>query len=322
MHQDISVIIPIYNRPGEAAELLESLSKQTDRDFELVMVEDGSSIPCKSVCDRFADQLRISYYFKENGGPGKARNFGMAKAKGDFFVILDSDCIIPAHYIATLKNQLKEGLRFYGGPDDTLPTFTLMQKAVNYTMTAFITTGGIRGGKKKVAKYFPRSFNMGFVKEMYDRIGGFIDMYYGEDLDFSMRAIDHGYQPVLIPSLYVYHKRRTSFRSFSRQVYRMGYARIIISKLHPGSLKLPHAAPAVFFIALLACLFLSLLTINIWWMAPFACYAVMVFLDATLRNRSLTVGILAVVAAFTQHCSYGYGFVKAIITGAKFKAKS
>ncbi|RAJ07006.1 GT2 family glycosyltransferase [Chitinophaga skermanii] len=319
MQQQVSIIIPIYNRPQEAEELLESLSLQTDRDFELVIVEDGSSIPCKDVCDRYANKLSISYYVKQNGGPGAARNYGMAHAKGNYFVILDSDCIIPPLYVETLKQKMAEGVTFYGGPDGTLPTFTLMQKAVNYSMTAFLTTGGIRGGKKKVATYFPRSFNMGFVKGLYEKIGGFINMYYGEDLDFSMRAIDNGFKAVLIPELHVYHKRRTSLKSFSRQVYRMGYARIIIARLHKGSLKLPHMAPTVFFLGLVLAVLLSLATCNAWWMAPFGLYAVLLFIDALIKNKSLPVAAVAVVAGFTQHISYGFGFIKALVQGARFK---
>ena len=242
-----SVIIPVYNRPDEARELLESLCAQTCRDFEVVIVEDGSAIPCKEVAEAYADRLDIHYYVKENGGPGRARNYGVERARGEYVLILDSDAVLPEGYIAAVEDELeREPADAFGGPDRAHPDFTPMQKAINYAMTSFFTTGGIRGGKKKLDKFYPRSFNMGVRREVYQALGGFSDMRFGEDIDFSTRIFKGGYRCRLFPEAWVWHKRRTDLKKFFKQVHNSGIARIHLSKRHPGTLKLVHLLPAVF----------------------------------------------------------------------------
>ena len=269
-----SIIVPVYNRPDEVDELLQSLTEQELKDFEVVIVEDGSQKPCKDVCDKFADILDLHYYVKENGGPGQARNYGAERAKGEWLIILDSDVVLPKGYLQAVENGLSvecrvESVEFaaaknkaeassddsnhnstlytlhstlaaFGGPDASHPSFTPIQKAISYSMTSFFTTGGIRGGKKKLDKFYPRSFNMGIRRDVYLKLGGFSKMRFGEDIDFSYRIVEAGYNPQLFPDAWVWHKRRTDFRKFFRQVYNSGIARINLEKRHPGTLKLVH----------------------------------------------------------------------------------
>ncbi len=295
-----SVIIPVYNRPDEVAELLDSLTKQTYRNYEIILVEDGSSVPCEVVVKAYEDRLPVHYYTKPNSGPGQTRNYGAERAKGEYLLIWDSDILIPEGYFEAVENFLKANpVDAFGGPDRAHESFTDVQKAINYSMTSFFTTGGIRGGKKKLDKFFPRSFNMGIRREVYMQLGGFRAMRFGEDVDFSYRIVEAGYKTALIPDAYVYHKRRTDFRKFFRQVHNSGIARINLSILHPGTLKLVHTLPALFTLAVIP--FLPLMPL----------YALMVLVDAAIQNKSLKIGGLAVVAAFTQLIGYGTGFIGA-----------
>lgn len=295
-----SIIIPVYNRPDEVAELLESLSKQTDKGFEVLVIEDGSSVPCEAVVKAYADRLPVSYYTKPNSGPGQTRNYGAERAKGEYLLIWDSDILIPEGYFEAIESFLKANpVDAFGGPDRAHASFTDVQKAINYSMTSFFTTGGIRGGKKKLDKFFPRSFNMGIRREVYTQLGGFRAMRFGEDVDFSYRIVETGYKTALIPDAFVYHKRRTDFRKFFRQVHNSGIARINLSILHPGTLKLVHTLPALFTLAVIP--FLPLMPL----------YALMVLVDAAIQNKSLKIGALSVVAAFTQLIGYGTGFIGA-----------
>ena len=215
-----SFIIPVYNRPDEVDELLDSLTRQTIRDFEVVVVEDGSSIPCKDVVDNYADRLSIHYYNKENSGPGQTRNYGVERANGEYMLILDSDCILPENYLKEVEAELQcRRADAFGGPDRAHESFTDVQKAINYAMTSFFTTGGIRGGKKKLDKFYPRSFNMGVRKEVYQALGGFSKMRFGEDIDFSIRIFKGGYACQLFPEAWVWHKRRTDLKKFFKQVH-------------------------------------------------------------------------------------------------------
>lgn len=294
-----SFIIPVFNRPDEVDELLHSLESQAVKDFEVILVEDGSSVRCEEVAAKYADVLDIHYYYKENGGPGPARNYGAAKAAGEYLLILDSDCVIPEGYLQAVEDELSSSpADAFGGPDRAHESFTDLQKAINYSMTSFFTTGGIRGGKKKMDKFYPRSFNMGVRKELYDKLGGFSEMRFGEDIDFSIRIFESGAACRLFPEAWVWHKRRTDFRKFFRQVHNSGIARINLEKRHPGTLKLVHLLPAAFTI--------SCITIVI----PIF-YSFVIFLDSTLRNSSLHIGILSVPAAFIQLTGYGTGFIKA-----------
>ncbi|MBR4553836.1 MAG: glycosyltransferase [Bacteroidaceae bacterium] len=305
-----SFIIPVYNRPDEVAELLESLTLQRLQDFEVVIVEDGSSIPCKAVCDSFAEKLTIRYFAKENGGPGPARNYGAERAEGQWLIILDSDVVLPPDYLSAVEQELKSNpCDAFGGPDRAHPSFTPIQKAINYAMTSFFTTGGIRGGKKKMDKFYPRSFNMGVRADAYRALGGFSPMRFGEDIDLSTRIFKAGYRCRLFPDAWVWHKRRTDFRKFFKQVHNSGIARIHLTLRHPGTLKLVHLLPAAFTIG---CVCLLLGGLICWWLwLPLLAYALLVFVDATLKERSLKVGLLAILASFVQLIGYGTGFLRA-----------
>ena len=302
-----SFIIPVYNRPDEVDELLESLTRQTDKDFEVIVVEDGSSVPCKEVVKHYADCLDIHYYNKPNSGPGQTRNYGAERSNGEYLIVLDSDCILPEGYLAAVGAELqRERADAFGGPDRAHESFSDVQKAINYAMTSFFTTGGIRGGKKKMDKFYPRSFNMGIRRDVYTALGGFAAMRFGEDIDFSYRIVESGYKVRLFPDAWVWHKRRTDFRKFFKQVHNSGIARINLEKRHPGSMKLVHTLPAVFTLGCAALLAGELFCK--WSLVPLALYALLVLADCTAHEKSLRVGLLAVAAAFVQLIGYGTGF--------------
>lgn len=313
-----SIIVPVYNRPDEVDELLESLTRQEEKDFEVVIVEDGSSIPCESVCKKYAERLSLRYFNKPNSGPGQSRNYGAERAKGDFLLILDSDVVLPAGYLTAISQELKDKTAdAFGGPDRAHDSFTPVQKAISYSMTSFFTTGGIRGGKKKLDKFYPRSFNMGIRSDVYKRLGGFCKMRFGEDIDFSIRIFKAGCACRLFPEAWVWHKRRTDFRKFWRQVYNSGIARINLYKKYPESLKLVHLLPMVFTVGVLGLIALTVIGLacgisESWWMlSPIVLYALIVCADSARENRSLKIGILSIRAAFTQLMGYGFGFLSA-----------
>lgn len=316
-----SVIIPVYNRPDECDELLESLCRQTECDFEVIVVEDGSQITCEEVVMKYRDRLDVSYYTKPNSGPGQTRNYGVERAKGDYVLILDSDVVLPEGYMAAVSRELAANpCEAFGGPDRAHESFTDIQKAINYGMTSFFTTGGIRGGKAKLDKFFPRSFNMGVRRDVYDQLGGFSKMRFGEDVDFSYRLVESGARCRLFPSAWVYHKRRANFRQFFKQVHNSGIARINLMKRHPGTLKLVHLLPAVFTLGVMTCLLgmLAGLLINgalgfgvfMLCQLPLVLYAAIIFADASMQNASLKVGGLSIIAAFVQLTGYGTGFLR------------
>lgn len=305
-----SVIVPVYNRPDEVDELLCSLTKQTFRDFEVIIIEDGSSLPCKNVAEKYRDRLDIHYYMKPNSGPGQTRNYGAERSNGEYLLILDSDCILPEGYLAAVEAELqREPADAFGGPDRAHDSFTPVQKAINYAMTSFFTTGGIRGGKKKMDKFYPRSFNMGVRTEVYRALHGFSDMRFGEDIDFSIRIFKGGYRCRLFPEAWVWHKRRTDFRKFFKQVHNSGIARINLYKKYPESLKLVHLLPAVFTVGVVLILLASL--VCAWSLTLLALFALIIFLDASFQNKSMKIGILSVLAAFIQLTGYGTGFLRA-----------
>ncbi|MEM7574402.1 MAG: glycosyltransferase [Bacteroidota bacterium] len=305
-----SIIIPVYNRPQEMAELLESLSKQRYRHFELVVVEDGSTHASDKVIAQYQDQLDIKYFQKPNSGPGDSRNYGMARATGDFLVFFDSDCLIPEHYFEAVEAALNERqLDAYGGPDAAHDSFSKTQKAINYAMTSFFTTGGIRGKALNLDKFTPRSFNMGVSKVVYERVGGYGDVHPGEDPDWSYRIMDAGFNTGLIPDAYVYHKRRIDFRKFRLQVYKFGLVRTILMKWHPGKFKVVFALPTLFLLGSLLFLLLALLW-SPWAIAPLGFLAVVLFFDALRLTKSLDIALRAVPASFIQLYSYGWGFLR------------
>ncbi len=307
-----SIIVPVYNRPDEVDELLASLLHQEEKDFEVIVVEDGSQVPCGDVCQRYAGQMELRYYEKPNSGPGQSRNYGAERAKGEYLLILDSDVVVPPGYLKAISEDLeRQPADAFGGPDCSHPSFTDIQKAISYSMTSFFTTGGIRGGKKKLDKFYPRSFNMGIRRDVYLRLGGFSRMRFGEDIDFSIRIFQAGCHCRLFPGAWVWHKRRTDFRKLWRQVFNSGIARINLYKKYPDSLKLVHLLPMVFTVGVAALLLSALLLCAPWPLLPLALYALVVFLDASAKERSPKIGLLSIAAAFIQLTGYGCGFLQA-----------
>ena len=306
-----SIIIPVYNRPQEVDELLESLCHQTVKDFEVVVVEDGSTEKCDAVCEQYADRLAVHYHYKPNSGPGPSRNYGAERSQGEYLIILDSDVIVPEEYLATIQQELdREPCDAFGGPDRAHASFTPIQKAINYAMTSFFTTGGIRGGKAKMDKFYPRSFNLGIKKSVYEALGGFAPMRYGEDIDLSTRIFKGGYNCRLFPEAFVYHKRRVKFSSFFKQVKHSGEARIVLKNKYPETFKLVHLLPAAFVVGNLLLVMLGIFCHWIWFL-PILLYVVMVFVDSLIKNKDLKVALLSVPAAYCQLFGYGTGFLGA-----------
>ena len=340
-----SLIIPVYNRPDEVDELLASLEVQTLKDFEVVVVEDGSTIPCQNVVNEHASRLALRYFQKENSGPGQSRNYGAARSQGEYLIVLDSDCVLPPGYLQAVDDELaRKPCDAFGGPDRAHDSFTPVQKAINYSMTSFFTTGGIRGGKKKLDKFYPRSFNMGIRAELYQRLGGFSVMRFGEDIDFSIRIFKSGASCRLFPEAWVWHKRRTDMKKFFKQVHNSGIARINLLKRHPGSMKLVHLLPAIF-TAGMACMVLlfvaglllaganlygihcasdadtgnDMLHVGVFLgysaiacsLIPPVLYSLLIFFDSLMQNKSVKVALLSIKASFIQLLGYGTGFIRA-----------
>lgn len=309
-----SLIIPVYNRPDEIEELLESLTMQTyEEEYEIVIIEDGSSVTCSDVVYKYSEKLNISYYFKQNTGPGDSRNYGMRKAKGDYFIILDSDCIIPAVYLTNISNSLAANYAdCFGGPDAALDSFSDVQKAINFTMTSFLTTGGIRGKSEKIEKFQPRSFNMGLSKKAFEASGGFGDIHPGEDPDLSIRLWILGFSTSLFPDCYVYHKRRIDWDKFYRQVNKFGKARPILDLWHPQYKKITFLFPTLFIIGLCVSLMVLLINLNIF-IYLYILYFIMLFLASTVLNKSIKVGFLSLIAVIIQFYGYGTGYLRSFI---------
>ena len=324
-----SIIVPVFNRPDEVDELLQSLVGQTLKDFEVVIVEDGSEKPCKDVCDKYAGKIDVKYFMKKNSGPGQSRNYGAERANGEYLIVLDSDVVLPEGYLKAVDDELnREPSDAFGGPDCAHDSFTETQKAISYSMTSFFTTGGIRGGKKKLDKFYPRSFNMGIRRDVYKRLGGFSKMRFGEDIDFSIRIFKAGCKCRLFPEAWVWHKRRTDMRKFFRQVYNSGIARVNLYKLYPESLKLVHLLPMVFTVGvillfLIACFgrimmvygnpadFYSWYYLVVGAISPILLFSLVIFIDSSIQDRSLPIGFISIGAAFVQLFGYGFGFISA-----------
>ena len=304
-----SIIIPVFNRPGEVDELLTSLVEQTFKNFEVIIVEDGSTEKCDNIAEQYEGRLNINYYFKENTGPGLTRNFGANKANGNYLIFFDSDCIIPENYIKEASRFLNNSyVDAFGGPDMSDESFTNLQKAINYSMTSFLTTGGIRGGKRRLDKFYPRSFNMGISKEAFSKVEGFSSMRFGEDIDLSIRLIEANFKTALIENAYVYHKRRTSLKKFYKQVFNSGTARIALHKRHRGSMKMVHLLPACFFLANICLISLGIL-LNWLLVIPIALFVILTFFGSAIKNKSIKIGILSIPASFIQLFGYGIGFI-------------
>lgn len=308
-----SIIVPVYNRSDEMCELLESLSHQTDRDFEVVVMEGACTDSCADVCHRYSDRLNIYFYVRDTGRSAR-RNEGMRLAHGNYFLLFDSDCALPPDYITKLRSALAQHyVDCYGGPDTANATFTDLQLAINYSMTSIMTTGGIRGGMKNVERFLPRAFNMGFSRKVFDATGGYLEMI-GEDVDLSMRIKEAGFSVRLIPDAVVYHKRRITMKGFYRQVNTFGKARVLLTSRHPGSLKIMHLFPSCFALGNIGLVLLALISCNLWWLAPIALYVAMIFVESYLKNRKGHVAALSIVASYAQLCGYGFGFIDELVT--------
>jgi len=311
-----SIIIPLYNRPQEIDELLATLVVQSYTQFEVLVIEDGSSLKAKEIVERYAGQLDIRYFYKENAGQGFARNYGFERAKGDYFIIFDSDCLIPQDYLEIVKDYLFDHhLDAYGGPDAAHDSFTPVQKAISYGMTSVFTTGGIRGNKKHVGQFHPRSFNMGVSREVWEKAGGFKITRLGEDIEYSIRIHHLGFKIGLIPGARVFHKRRTSLIQFYKQIHFFGRARINIYKHFPSELKLVHFFPAVFTLGILAVLILNILHSQLAYAGNLflLVYFMLIFFHSLILNKSLKVAFLSIISSFIQLIAYGLGFIQDFI---------
>ncbi|MEX2456476.1 MAG: glycosyltransferase [Balneolaceae bacterium] len=307
-----SIIIPVYNRPHEIDELLLSLTEQSYKSFEVIIVEDGSDSKCDHLVKQYQDVLDIRYYYKENSGQGFSRNYGFKRAQGDYFVVFDSDCIIPPHYFEAVNKVLETSdIDCWGGPDRAESSFTVTQKAINFSMTSFLTTGGIRGQKKSLDSFLPRSFNMGISKEVFENSGGYKITRMGEDLEFSIRIRNAGFNVILIEDAFVFHKRRTNLIQFFKQLHFFGRARINISRFHPEEIKFVHCAPLFFFLGLI------LIPISFFIFPPlcsallsiYSIYGLSLFLTALFKEKNPIIGFLAIIAGYIQLSAYGIGFL-------------
>lgn len=313
MDRYYSFIVPVYNRPGELAELLESIALQTYAGFEVVVIEDGSDLRSDLVVREFSGRLEIVYCDLPRSGPSLARNAGTAAAKGDYYIYVDSDCLLPADYLDTVNRSLDfRSVDFFGGPDRASENFNLTQKAISYAMTSFLTTGGIRGGRKQIDRFYPRSFNMGVSRKAFEAVGGFpiTRMHPGEDMVFSIELVDKGFAAGLIRDAYVFHKRRTTLPGFFKQVSGFGKTRLIISRVYPHTFSLFYLAPS-FFLAGSAVLVALAAVIGLWALLPLLAWTCAVFADATFRIRSIIGGSIAVIASFIQLYGYGSGYLGA-----------
>jgi glycosyltransferase involved in cell wall biosynthesis len=309
-----SIIIPVYNRPEEIEELLESLTHSDFQGkYEVVIIEDGSTISCEHVIQKYKDKLNISYYLKYNSGPGDSRNFGMNLAKGDYFIIFDSDCLIPKNYLLVVANELNQDyVDCFGGPDKALDSFSPIQKAINFAMTSFLTTGGVRGGSEKVSKFQPRSFNMGLSKIAFEASKGFGNIHPGEDPDLAIRLWDLGFETRLITKAFVYHKRRVDWEKFTVQVTKFGKARPILNSWYPKYQKPTFFLPTLFCLGFIMSIALLFFVID-WPLKLYFIYFFMVFLTASIQNKNIIVGYYSVIAVWKQFFGYGFGFLESFI---------
>lgn len=307
-----SIIVPVYNRPAEIAELLQSLTRQTYTDFEVIVVDDGSSLLSEKIARNFMGVLNLKYFYKPNSGPGLSRNYGMQRASGNYFIILDSDVVVPEKYMQQINIALqKKYVDAFGGPDKEKDDFSPIQKAISFAMTSFLTTGGIRGKGNQLEKFHPRSFNMGLSKEVFLTTGGFSDLRYGEDIELSIRIMKAGFKTALLKDAYVYHKRRNSFKSFFQQVKHSGEARIVLQQKHPGVLKLVHWFPALFFTGGFISLILLLLNCFVG-IFIYLFYFLLLMLVAYLHFKNFKLAVLSAIASFIMLAGYGWGFLKAL----------
>lgn len=315
MKLQFSIIIPVYNRPQEVDELLNSLTEQDfTEDFEIIVVEDGSEIKADKIVDSYKDKLNLKYFFKQNSGAGESRNFGMKNASGNYFIIFDSDCLIPSHYLTEVHKTLSENYTdAYGGADAAHESFTKIQKAINFSMTSFFTTGGIRGNKNSVNKFQPRSFNFGISKKAFEKVQGFSNMKIGEDIDLTFRLWKHHFETQFIENAYVFHKRRTTLKQFFKQTFSFGKARPLLNKKYPETAKITYWFPTLFISSLGLALLLLFIHVN-YFALIFGVYFLILFLSSAVINKSLTVAILSLLTTIIQFFGYGLGFVKGLLS--------
>jgi len=310
-----SIIIPVFNRPQEIAELLQSLTEQTySSSFEVIIVEDGSTEKSDEIVLKYKNLLNVNYFFKQNSGAGASRNYGMERATGNYFIIFDSDCIIPPHYLKEVASALDENYTdAYGGADAAHKSFTIIQKAINYSMTSFLTTGGIRGNKKAVDKFQPRSFNFGISKKAFEKTKGFSDMKIGEDIDLTFRLWEHNFKTQFIEKAFVYHKRRTTFQQFFKQTFAFGKARPFLNKKYPKTAKVTYWFPSVFMVLFCfsAIIFFLGIKIFLWF---FIIYFSLIFIDSFFKNKKISVAVVSVFTTLVQFTGYGLGFVKGLFS--------
>ncbi|MDL2222047.1 glycosyltransferase [Parabacteroides sp. OttesenSCG-928-N08] len=314
-----SLIIPIYNRPEEMEELLASLTQQQYRDFEIIVVEDGSTLPCREVVARYEERLSIRYFTKPNSGPGPSRNYGAQHAKGDYLLFVDSDCILPPEYLSEIEKALQDNpTDLFGGSDRAAKSFNALQQAISFSMTSLLTTGGIRGSQRRVDHFYPRSFNMGIRREVFEQIGGFPPHSFGEDMDLSIRLIRAGYSSSYFAGPFVYHKRRATWRSFFRQVKHFGEGRLYLSFTYPFTFRIYHLMPSLFTLYLLLAVVAGFWLPWLW--APLALLVLLLGADALIKTKSLHIALLSIFASFVQLVGYGSGFLLALVrllTGGK-----
>lgn len=307
-----SIIVPTFNRPDEVDELMTSLTKQTNKDFELILADGTPDEKLVPIIEGYKSKLDVQHLHRPYLGISDSRNLGCQHAKGQYFIFLDSDCVLPETYLDNILKGLTEN-RFdaFGGPDAADKSFTPLQKAISYSMTSILTTGGIRGKKKHVGQFHPRGFNMGISREVFEKTNGYSSLKCAEDIEFSIRIINMGFKTGLIPEAFVYHKRRTTFKAFFRQVFRFGAARINIYKLYPNELKLTHFFPAAFLIAFFMLLLTPIVSITLFLIGGclFAFYFLLIFLGSSIKNKSPKVGLLSIFAVITQFSGYGSGFI-------------
>ena len=311
MNLNFSIIIPVYNRPNEIDELLESLTKQDfSTDFEVLIIEDGSTQKSESIVEKYKDQLNLTYFFKENSGAGASRNFGMQQALGNYFIILDSDVIVPNQYLSVVKKALENDFTdAFGGPDAAHKSFTLLQKAINYSMTSVLTTGGIRGKKQAVGEFQPRSFNLGLSQKAFSKTNGFSKMKNGEDIDLTFRLWKNGFETQLIEKAFVYHKRRSTIKQFFKQTFGFGTARTKLNKMYPETVKLTYWFPCLFIIGFDISIILVIFGFN-QLLYFYGVYFLLIFLDSLSQNKNIRVAFLSIVTSFTQFLGYGLGFLE------------
>ncbi|MDG1697506.1 MAG: glycosyltransferase [Polaribacter sp.] len=314
MKLKFSIIIPVYNRPNEIHELLESLVTQNFSDaFEVLIIEDGSTQKCDSIVQKYQDQLNLNYFFKENSGAGDSRNFGMKNASGNYFIILDSDVILPNQYLTAVKIGLENNYTdAFGGADAAHKSFSNLQKAINYAMTSVITTGGIRGNTEAIGKFQPRSFNIGLSKKAFENTQGFSKMKNGEDIDLTFRLWENGFETQLLEEAFVFHKRRASIQQFFKQTFGFGSARPLLNRKYPKTAKLTYWFPSIFIIGLDISILLAIFQYyELFYLYCF--YFLLIFLDSLFQNKNVQVAFLSILTTITQFFGYGLGFLNSIV---------